>query len=923
MSNHIYEKEVHPGFTGYELFKSNDLLDSIAIPEVFEENEELQEDDPLWLEEIEEEEELIELPVPEDAQEEQKQEEERQQQENETQLDEESIESESGLTKEKILEEVQDEGIARELIPGARTLFSGQLGSIPWVVDAQGKLILGSGVFDETNNIGGRYAATDYFNHPMYSQAITSVQLTGPIALRELNGSLNISGDIRRGFFTDLRNVREIEGIEFLDTSGLREMSFMFANMSALTSLDVSGFDTSNVRNMQEMFQNMSSLTELDVSGFDTYNVWSMQGMFQNMSSLTELDVSSFDTTNLFSMTRMFEGATGLTRLDVSGLDTGNVVSMIDMFRNVSRVTELNVSGFDTSQVILMQGMFDGATNLMKLDVSNFDTSLVENMQGMFRNVNSIRELDVSGFDTSSVRNMSNMFQNMRSVRELDVSSFDTSLVENMTNMFTNVSSVTELDVSGFDTSNVTMMSTMFAGMSSVRKLDASSFDTSNIETMINLFSGLSNATELNVSNFNTSRVVNMSNMFNGMGSLVELDVSSFDTSRVVTMTNMFNGMSSLVQLDASSFDTRNVVNMSNMFNGMSSLTELDVSGFDTGNVTNMSQMFMGVSSLTDLDVSSFVTHNVTNMQRMFNGMSSLTKLDISRLTDRGNPLNMFSGAPIKELTIGSNLSFIAGRFNGLWELPTTATHRPFWRNVGTGTSEQPNGSFMLSTSQLIELQNTNPMAETWVQQPRNFVPLTVEVEGSGAVTPTGRETVEGWEYTDITAMPAQGWRFSHWEVTSGDGKVTENDQAVTTVLMGDTATTLTAVFEDLTPMLSVRIPSAAVFGTTADTGHTMITSPDYEVQNLSPFKIGVDMRTLESLDNMEIIQQLNLVVNNNVTELINQGIPSKTEAVSLFNLDTNVTNTFSFTGTANLLPYGVSQINPTFNMILRFVAEP
>lgn len=767
MSNHIYEKEVYPDFTEYQLFKNDDLLDSIAIPEVFEENEELQEDDPLWLEEIEEEEELIELPVPEDAQEEQKQEEERQQQENETQLDEESIESESGLTKEKILEEVQDEGIARELIPGARTLFSGQLGSIPWVVDAQGKLILGSGVFDETNNIGGRYAATDYFNHPMYSQAITSVQLTGPIALRELNGSLNISGDIRRGFFTDLRNVREIEGIEFLDTSGLREMSFMFANMSALTSLDVSGFDTSNVTNMQEMFQNMSSLTELDVSGFDTHNVWSMQGMFQNMSSLTELDVSGFDTSNVTDMSFMFHNVRNVTKLDVSGFDTSNVTDMHVMFEGVSSVTELDVSSFDTSNVI--------------------------NLSFMFHTVSSVTELDVSGFDTSNATTMAFMFHNMGNVTELDVSGFDTSNVMDLSFMFNEVSNVTELDVSGFDTSNVTTMAFMFHNVSNV--------------------------------------------------------------------------------------------------------TELDVSGFDTGNVTNMWRMFMGTSSLTKLDLSRFDTRNVTNMQ------------------------GMFERIPLEQLILGSDFVFHSANGSpGLLPLSGSATHHPNWQNVGAGTVDEPKGNFVFTSAQLMANYDGSTMADTWVWQPRIFVNLTIEIEGQGTVTPNTTTSIERGGMIDISATPELGWRFSHWRIESGEGTITDIDQSTTTFAIGDEDTKLVAVFEDLGELLSVRIPTSAVFNTTSKSGHRDIVAPDYAIGNESPFAVSVNVVAPTELKNMNIIEELNVVGDGKENLLIRKGNSHQTEPFRLFDLAVEEANTFTFTGIAEKLSEESSHITPTFNMILRFI---
>ncbi|MGY0181267.1 BspA family leucine-rich repeat surface protein, partial [Lactococcus garvieae] len=57
-----------------------------------------------------------------------------------------------------------------------------------------------------------------------------------------------------RGLFSGLKNVSTVKGLNNLDTSQVTAMTFMFNDMSSLTSLDVSGFDTSKVTNMSSMF---------------------------------------------------------------------------------------------------------------------------------------------------------------------------------------------------------------------------------------------------------------------------------------------------------------------------------------------------------------------------------------------------------------------------------------------------------------------------------------------------------------------------------------------------------------------------------------------------------------------------------------------------------------------------------------------
>ncbi len=100
--------------------------------------------------------------------------------------------------------------------------------------------------------------------------------------------------------------LQEIEHIEYLDTSNVTNMSYMFTYCENLTTLDITNFYTSNVTSMSNMFENCTSLTILDISNFDTSNVTAMVSMFSGCSSLTILDISNFDTSNVIDMSWMF-----------------------------------------------------------------------------------------------------------------------------------------------------------------------------------------------------------------------------------------------------------------------------------------------------------------------------------------------------------------------------------------------------------------------------------------------------------------------------------------------------------------------------------------------------------------------------------------------------------------------------------------
>ena len=110
----------------------------------------------------------------------------------------------------------------------------------------------------------------------------------------------------------------KIEGIEYLNTENVTNMSWMFSECSTLTTLDLSNFDTKNVTDMNGMFSNCSALTTLDLSSFETQNVTDMSRMFKGCRALTTLDLSSFETQNVTDMSRMFKSCSALTTIYAS-----------------------------------------------------------------------------------------------------------------------------------------------------------------------------------------------------------------------------------------------------------------------------------------------------------------------------------------------------------------------------------------------------------------------------------------------------------------------------------------------------------------------------------------------------------------------------------------------------------------------------
>lgn len=178
--------------------------------------------------------------------------------------------------------------------------------------------------------------------------------------------------------FAGFKGVEEISFQGNFDTSGVKDMKFMFFDCGNLRALDMGGFDTSQATDMSCMFSNCQNLRNLDVSGFDTAQVTNMRSMFSDCQKLVSLDVSGFDTGRVTDMNRMFSGCRELRKLDVSGFDTSQAADMVAMFAHCESLTELDVSGFSTARAKEMQFMFWGCSRLTSLDISHFDLSHVK-----------------------------------------------------------------------------------------------------------------------------------------------------------------------------------------------------------------------------------------------------------------------------------------------------------------------------------------------------------------------------------------------------------------------------------------------------------------------------------------------------------------------------------------------------------------
>ena len=241
-------------------------------------------------------------------------------------------------------------------------------------------------------------------------------------------------------WFGSCKKLKNIEGIEFLNTEKVKDMRGMFYECICLENLDLSKFDTKKVTNMRNMFYNCQKLKTLNLSSFETDMVTNMESMFYNCILLNTLKLTNkFNTQKVEDMCSMFNSCKELKTINLSGFDTQNVEDMSYMFNLCKSLESLDLSNFNTLKVTLMDNMFNQCLQLTSLDLSNFDTPKVTDMSNMFFYCTGLKTIDISNFNTQAVKNMKSMFRYCTNLATIYVGeNFVTTNARYSDNMFDN-----------------------------------------------------------------------------------------------------------------------------------------------------------------------------------------------------------------------------------------------------------------------------------------------------------------------------------------------------------------------------------------------------------------------------------------------------------------------------------------------------
>ena len=265
-------------------------------------------------------------------------------------------------------------------------------------------------------------------------------------------------------WFYGLNRLDNIEGIENLNTSEVKNMSGMFGLCESLTSLELAHFDTQKVADMSYMFSGAEKLQTIYVSDqFVLQNGIKSQQMFYGCKSLKgdiAYDANYVDKTYAKSIGGYFIDRLNVPRPWVKYANgtltfqygVHKVLEkeeyLLNEERNIPEWCPEYDENYSITKVVFDKSFaqvrpttcFGWFANLVKLKtiegIENLNTSKVTSMLSMFWNCQALTSLDLSHFDTKNVEDMRQLFYKCSSLKSLDLSNFDTSKAEKMNNLF-------------------------------------------------------------------------------------------------------------------------------------------------------------------------------------------------------------------------------------------------------------------------------------------------------------------------------------------------------------------------------------------------------------------------------------------------------------------------------------------------------
>ena len=328
-------------------------------------------------------------------------------------------------------------------------------------------------------------------------------------------------------WFSNMKSLTQIDGLEYLNTCEAASMMGMFANCEKLTSLDLSHFNTSAVTSMYGMFQGCKALTSLNLNGFDVSQVTQFDNMFLECSSLTTIycnDNWFYVSSSEASSVNMFLGCNKLVGANSTAYDSNHTD------KEYARIDKEGRHGYFTSSpfpyVIWCEG---NKTLYFTYDSGEYCAGGLYNHQTITK---------VWSGDDVLINTKSDLYWSMdnRTGAQLDFErviiapSFSSVRPKSTRQWFQSEELISIEGLEYLNTSEVTNMYGMFANSGKLTSLDLSHFDTGKVTNMGCMFSACENLEGIYVNNdWNTEQVASDNNLFSACKKLVGGNGTAYD----------------------------------------------------------------------------------------------------------------------------------------------------------------------------------------------------------------------------------------------------------------------------------------------------------------------------------------------------------------------------------------------------------
>ena len=208
--------------------------------------------------------------------------------------------------------------------------------------------------------------------------------------------------------------LKEIYGLESIDTSNITHMNHMFCNCRRLKEINVSGWNTSKVMDMTKMFRACTSLEK--IKGLEHWNVsrvTNMSYMFECCESLVKLDkLENWKVTSLKNTEFMFCECVQLLSLDLSKW-TPKLNSMRCMFKFCEQMEKLNVAGLRVDNVTKLDEVFSAMEHIKEIEgLEHWNTENVKSIYKIFFDSSNLKYVNIKNWNMDNCMTYLDAFRN-------------------------------------------------------------------------------------------------------------------------------------------------------------------------------------------------------------------------------------------------------------------------------------------------------------------------------------------------------------------------------------------------------------------------------------------------------------------------------------------------------------------------------